>query len=117
MTKQLFDYDIGDELFFVPSDRRERPFKVTITAKGRKYVSLSPRSLRASKNESGGRILGHVHEYPHGSIYAKEEDWIFEQKWQDAHLNLRYKNCSDEQKARILAIIEESNEPYDAYSR
>lgn len=117
MKKKLFDYQVGDKLFFVPSDHREKPYETTIVAKGRKYLTLE-RNVRVQVREVEDHVLGLSGEYPQGYVYANKEDWIFVEKWKDITINLRYKeNLSDDQKARIIAIIEESNEPHTPLSR
>lgn len=117
--KQLFDFNVGDEVFFVPSDRRSgNPCYHKITAKGRKYVTVGERKkAQAYNHDSYPNAIGSVNEYPHGHVYANEQDWLFGEKISEVNRNFDKKNLSLDQKERILAIIEESNEPFNPYEK
>ena len=95
------DLKVGDEVFFVPNDQRygRGPSVKTVTKIGRKYTYLGDMKINAWSYNGFG-IATHS-EWPHGTIYASEQDYLEMLEWKE-FCNSYGRDLNREQKRALL---------------
>ena len=97
---------VGQDVWYVPSDRRHQNPNGSlrkVTKIGKKYFYLDDLKCECWDN---GYSIGNVCEYPHGSIYLTEQDYIDNIVWKNFTYNIPT-DLTKDQKKRILEIINE----------
>lgn len=106
MTEKIFT--LGQKVWFEPDDKREKGFYATIIKVGRIYYTIDKWNIKFDKE-----TLYHC-EYPHGCLYASEQEAKDTEKARQLFLNLRRQNqlrptLEQMQKVyEILGIIRKS---------
>ena len=98
------DLKVGDKVWYVPSDKRHRNPNgeyLPVTKVGKKYVYVNEMKCEAWENNSFA--IGKVSEYPYGSIYLNEKDYLESNEWNSFTYNIPT-NLTREQKTKILSI-------------
>lgn len=101
---------VGDQVWYVPSDSRHRNPNgslATITKIGRKYFYVNNgdyHDMKCIAWNYNGYAIGKVEEYPYGTIYATEQDYLDFCVWRQFELNIP-SNLTREQKEKIIAIV------------
>ena len=97
------DLKVGDEVFFVPNDQRygRGPTVKTVTKIGRKYTYLGDIKIIAW-SYNGFAIATHA-EWPHGTIYASEQDYLEMLEWNE-FCNSSGRDLNREQKKALLDL-------------
>jgi hypothetical protein len=80
--------EVGQELYYVPRDGRQKPYSVTVTKVGRKWAETSSRGLRFGVSDF--IVDGGNYSSP-GRVYLSEADWIVERDRRAAWVEFRSK--------------------------
>lgn len=96
------DLKVGDEVFFVPNDRRfgNGPRVKTITKIGRKYTYID--KMQITEWDNDGYAIATHNTWPHGKIYASEQDYLEMREWDAFVSNFCKEDLSREQKKALL---------------
>lgn len=100
---------VGDQVWYVPSDSRHANPNgklATITKIGRKYFYVDNGGYSTMKcvvNDYNGYAIGVVDEWPSGTIYGNEDDYLEMLEWRN--LELRYLKLTRDQKRKIIEIV------------
>lgn len=96
------DLKVGDEVFFVPNDQRfsNGPEVKTITAVERKYTYIG--RMQITEWSYNGYAIAIHNTWPHGKIYASEQDYLEMQEWNAFVSNFGKDDLSREQKRALL---------------
>lgn len=101
--KKFEDLKQGDELFYVPSDSRHGdPSLKTVTKVGRKFVYLN--GMKISPWDYNGYAIAYAFEWPHGEVYASEQDYLEMQDWQK-FIQSDYKKLDRAQRKALLDLV------------
>lgn len=101
---------VGDQVWYVPSDPRHANPNgsiAEITKIGRKYFYINNGGYHDMKCvcwDSNGYAIGKVDEWPYGSIYPTEQEYLNFVEWRKFELNIP-SNLTREQKERIMEIV------------
>lgn len=101
------DLKIGDEVWYVPADYRHLYSKgkyLEVTKVGRKYIYVD--GMKAESWTHNSYSVAHVVEYPYGSIYKTQEDYLDFEKWRILTRDIHVLKLSREQKQLIIQIVE-----------
>lgn len=100
---------VGDKVWYVPSDKRHDSPNgkiATVTKIGRKYFYINTggyHDMKCGEWDNNGYAIGKVEEYPYGSIYATEQDYLDKHEWD--MIEFRHIKLTREQKQKIVAIV------------
>lgn len=100
------DLQIGDEVWYVPADSRHSNSKgiyLEVTKIGRKYIYVG--DMKVESWNHNGYSIASVVDYPYGSIYKTQEDYLDFSKWSILERDISRLNLSREQKQRIIQIV------------
>lgn len=101
---------VGDMVWYVPSDKRHSNpngcYK-PVTKVGKRYVYVDGMKCEGWKIDN--YAVGNICEYPYGSVYLTEQDYIESSDWKTFTYNIPT-NLTREQKAQILAIVKGETE-------
>lgn len=98
---------VNNVVYYVPSDSRHGSGKLVDVVKvGRKYfyVRVSFNELKCIEDSHNGYCLGSVDEWPYGTIYKTEQDYLEFLEWKDFEINIPSK-LTREQKFKILKVV------------
>lgn len=96
---------VGEKVWYVPSDKRHSDPNGTyleVTKVGKKFTYVN--GMKCEGWTYNGYNIGKVEEYPYGSIYATEQDYLDHMKWNKFTYNIP-SNLTKEQKQQILMIV------------
>lgn len=102
--KTLKDFNVGDKLFYIPNDRRHanpNGVYLEVTKVGRKFTYVD--DMKVTAWDYNGYAIGNTNEWPHGTFYETEQDYLDMKEWNNFILNVP--KLSRKQKTEILNIV------------
>ena len=99
------DLKVGEMVLYVPSDTRHCNLNgkyLPITKVGKKYVYVN--DMKCEKWNHNSFAIGILSEYPYGTIYQNEKDYLDSKEWNRFTCNIPT-HLTREQKMKILSIV------------
>lgn len=106
MNEDAVDLKVGDMLWYVPADSRHScpdGRLVSVSKKGRKFIYID--GMKSEYWNNNGYSIAQVTEWPFGTFYKSEDDYLAFKKWSTFERDIRLLKLSQEQKNLILEIV------------